>query len=78
MTPLSLFKFVSICFDCCTFESCVILINFFYNSFRKDCSSNIFHKGTFPEQEQQEKTKNIYLEDMLVQLVNKYNKHLYQ
>jgi hypothetical protein len=45
----------------------VILINFFYDGFRKDCSSNIFHKGTC-----------IYLEEMLVQLGNKYNKHLYQ
>jgi hypothetical protein len=75
---MSLFKFVSIysyCFPC---GSCVILIKFFYNNFRKDCSSNIFHKGTRPEQEQLEKTRNIYLEEMLGQLVNKYNKHLYQ
>ena len=77
-TPLSLFKFISICSHCFPFGSCVILIKFFYNSFPKDISSNIFHKGTCPEQEKQEQTRNIYLEEMLVHLANKYNKHLYQ
>jgi hypothetical protein len=42
--PLSLFRFVSICSDCFPSSNCVILINFFYDSFCKDFSSNIFHK----------------------------------
>jgi hypothetical protein len=71
----SLFWFL---FDYCPSSSCVILINFFYHNFCKDYSSNKFHKGTCPEQEQQEQTINIYLEEMLVQFANKYNKHLYQ
>ena len=80
--PLSLFKFVSICSDCFPTGSyskyCVILIIFFYDNFHKDCSSNIFHKGTYPKKEEQEQTRNISLEEMLVHLANKYNKNLYQ